>query len=178
MTITGRGGVPVEGASAVVLNVTAAAGTAPGFVTVWPTGLPRPNASTLNVTFVGHDIPNQVIVPLGTDGRISIYTLSGTHLIADVLGWFTGGLQAISRSGLFQPLPTGAGARHAFQNPPGTSLVAPPASLDLAIVGRAGVPTFGAESVVLNVTAPNRPDPASSPCGRPTLRGPWRPTST
>src|SRR5690606_38214727 len=57
----------------VVLTVTAADATAPGYVTVWPTGLVRPVASNLNVTFAGQNIPNAVIVPLGAGGQVSLY---------------------------------------------------------------------------------------------------------
>ena len=49
VTVTGVGGVPVAGVAAVVLNVTATDVTAPEtFLTVFPTGAPRPLASTLN----------------------------------------------------------------------------------------------------------------------------------
>ena len=42
LQITGRLGVPSSGVDAVVLNLTAVDALAPGFVTVWPTGKPRP----------------------------------------------------------------------------------------------------------------------------------------
>ena len=48
LQITGRGSVPASGVSAVALNVTATEAAAAGFVTVWPSGSPRPNASNLN----------------------------------------------------------------------------------------------------------------------------------
>ena len=37
----------------------------------------------------GATAPNQVTVPLGAGGKVSFYTLSGTHLIADLAGYYT-----------------------------------------------------------------------------------------
>ena len=58
--VAGRGGVPTTGASAVVVNVTAAEPRGSGFVTVYASGAPRPFASNLNV--VAHQVvPNLVV---------------------------------------------------------------------------------------------------------------------
>ncbi|MDW3216554.1 MAG: D-alanyl-D-alanine carboxypeptidase family protein [Ilumatobacteraceae bacterium] len=86
--IAGIGQVPDNGVSAVVLNVTMTETVDPGFVTVWPTGTPRPTVSSVNATRSGQTVPNLVTVPVGVEGRISFYTLSGTHLIADVFGYY------------------------------------------------------------------------------------------
>ena len=87
--VTGRGGVPADGVGAVVLNVTVTEATAPGFVTVYPTGAGRPTASNLN--FVpGQTVPNLVVAKVGADGNVDLYNLQGSvHLIADVAGWFS-----------------------------------------------------------------------------------------
>src|SRR4051794_34816927 len=45
LQVTGRGGVPASGVSAVVLNVTATQAAGAGFVTVYPTGASKPTAS-------------------------------------------------------------------------------------------------------------------------------------
>jgi hypothetical protein len=91
LTVAGRGGVPAAGVGSVALNVTATNPTSNGFLTVWPTGAPRPLASNLN--FVpGQTTPNMVIVPLGIGGQISIFNSGGTtDVIADVLGYFPTG---------------------------------------------------------------------------------------
>jgi hypothetical protein len=81
-TVTVPVGVPAG--TTVVLNVTATAATGPGFVTVWP-DKDRPNASNLNIVTTGQTIPNLVIVPVGADGNIRLYTDAGTHLIIDHL---------------------------------------------------------------------------------------------
>ena len=88
LTVVGRGGVPATGAGAVALNVTATNPTAGSFLTVWPTGAPRPLASNLNYG-IGQTVPNLVIVPVGTNGQISIYNnTGGVDVVVDVLGWF------------------------------------------------------------------------------------------
>jgi hypothetical protein len=60
LQVTGRGGVPAD-AAAVVLNVTVNEPEQAGFVTAYPCGTPRPNASNLNYV-PGQTIPNNVIV--------------------------------------------------------------------------------------------------------------------
>ncbi len=154
VVVAGRGGVPASGVSAVVLNVTAAEATAAGFVTVWPSGQTRPKASTLNVTFAGQNIPNLVIVPLGANGKVSFYTQAGTHLLADVAGWFGDATQPSSRSGLFVPLSPGRVLDTRVPvGVPTTTPVAPNASINVTIAGSGGAPTTGMSAAVLNVTA-------------------------
>ncbi len=88
VTVVGRGGVPASGVAAVALNVTATGGTAGSFLTVWPKGQTRPNASNLNFT-AGQNVPNMVMLPIGSDGQVSIFNLAGsTDVIVDVLAWF------------------------------------------------------------------------------------------
>jgi hypothetical protein len=71
---------------AYVLNVTAAAPTATSFLTVFPAGLPVPNASNLN-TVAGENVPNAVVVRPGTNGTVAIRNERGsTHVIVDVVG--------------------------------------------------------------------------------------------
>ncbi len=88
LPVTGVGGVPVFGPSAVVLNVTVTQPTAGGFVTVWPTGAGRPGTSLLNFQ-PGNTVPNLVLAKVGANGRVSIFNSSGnTHIIVDVMGYF------------------------------------------------------------------------------------------
>ena len=81
-------GVPASGVGAVVVNVTATAPTSASYVTVFPSGTPRPTASNLN--FVpGQTIPNLAVVKVGALGQISLYNYDGdTDLIVDIVGWF------------------------------------------------------------------------------------------
>jgi len=76
-------------ATAASLNVTAVTPDAAGFVTVWPCGVARPNASNLN--FVAGDVvPNGVVAPIGSNGSVCLYSSQATELIVDVAGWFEG----------------------------------------------------------------------------------------
>ncbi len=83
-----RSGVPAGVVGSIALNVTVTNPTAGSYLTVFPTGSLRPNASNLN--FVGgQTVANMVVVPLGPNGEVSIFNESGTaDVIVDVLGWF------------------------------------------------------------------------------------------
>jgi|GEM_PF-2375637 len=93
-------GVPA-GASAVVLNLTVDGPAAPGFVTVYPTGVQRPLASSINVDAAGLTIANLVTVPVGTAGTVDMYPLMTTDLVADVQGYYMPAVTATT--GLFRP---------------------------------------------------------------------------
>jgi hypothetical protein len=58
-----------------------------GFLTTWPTGQGRPNASTLN-SWSGKAVANAAIVPAGTNESVSVYGSDATHLIMDINGYF------------------------------------------------------------------------------------------
>lgn len=145
LQVAGRGGVPAHGAGAVVLNVTSTEATQHGYVTVYPTGVARPEASNLNVP-PGSTVPNLVIAKLGVGGSVSIFNSHGdAHLIADVTGWFpdVSGLQPMSPQRLLDTR-DGVGA------PVGP--VEPASTTRLAVAGHAGIPNDGVGAVVLNVT--------------------------
>ena len=90
---------------AVVLNVTATESKGPGFVQVAPAvTLARRASSNLNLTTRNQTIANLVIVPMSSTGRVAIYTSGTTHLIADVLGYFTNDPAPNSFVALFVPL--------------------------------------------------------------------------
>ena len=88
LQVTGRGGVPAAGVSAVVLNVTVTEPSAGGFLTAWPGGEARPLASNLNFV-AGQTVPNLVVVKVGATGQVDLFNNTGTaHVVADVAGWF------------------------------------------------------------------------------------------
>lgn len=89
LQVTGRGGVPNAGVSAVVLNLTAVHNTGDTFITAWPSGVARPTASNLN-PIIGRITSNLVVVPVGAGGQIQLFNLNGsTDLVADVFGWYS-----------------------------------------------------------------------------------------
>ncbi len=143
--VTGSG-VPATGVGAVALNVTVTGPSSAGWMTVWPAGEARPNASNLNYA-AGQTVPNLVITKVGAGGKVSITNSTGaTHVIADVVGYFAAG-----GTGQYTPLTparvldtrSGIGAPKALV---GTGGIA------LAVAGVGGVPASGATSAVLNVT--------------------------
>jgi hypothetical protein len=107
VTVTGKGGLPSSGFDAVALNVTVVdgeAGNAGGYVTVYPCGT-RPDASNLNFVS-GQTIPNSVIAPVSATGKVCFYVYGKAHLLADVSGFFGGGLDPIVDRSLMDVLST------------------------------------------------------------------------
>jgi len=90
LPLAGRAGVPASGVAAVLMNVTATASAAPGYVTVFPDGSAVPVASNLNVSRAGQTIPNLALGLLGISGSVGLYSLASTDLVVDVAGWFSG----------------------------------------------------------------------------------------
>ncbi|NUS13166.1 MAG: PKD domain-containing protein, partial [Streptomyces sp.] len=89
LRIAGRNGVPATGATAAELNVTVTNDAAGGYISAYPDGVARPNASTLN--FAPHQIvANASITTLGTDGAIRLYNHSNApvDLVIDQTGYF------------------------------------------------------------------------------------------
>ena len=142
LQVAGRGGLPVSGVTAVVLNVTATHTTAAGYASVYPDGSTPATASSLNWT-PGETIANHVLVPVGADGKVDLVNHSGgtVAFVADTFGYFS---TAGTTAGYHTTVPTrlmdtrqgspiaGGGTR----------------SLDLA----GTVVPDGATAVVLNVT--------------------------
>jgi len=169
LTLTG---VP-DDASAVVLNVTATNPTAATFVTLWPSGIPRPDpASNLNVV-PGQTVPNLAIVGIGANRMVSLYNDAGsTDFVVDVVGWYGGATATDAFTPASSPtrlLDSRYG--NAYSTPWGGN-----EARDLAIAGNGPVPA-DAKAVVMNVTVTNptdagfvtlypsggtRPDPASN----------------
>jgi hypothetical protein len=89
-------GIPST-AQAYSLNVTAVPPGYLGYLTAWPTGQARPNASTLN-SWTGKIVANAAIVPAGTNGSVSLYVSNPSDAILDIDGYFgaAGGQGALS----------------------------------------------------------------------------------
>ena len=84
--VAGRAGVPAD-AVGVVVNVTSIGADQEGFVTVFPCGAARPEASTLNHAR-GEVVANGVTLKLGVGGRVCVYTQWAMDLVVDVGGYF------------------------------------------------------------------------------------------
>lgn len=152
--VAGRGGVPASGAGAVALNVTVVDPSAPGYLTVFPSGAGRPNASNINFV-AGQTVPNMVIAKLGADGAINVTNALGSiDVIVDVVGWFpsSGGYGGFEPQ-RFAETRSGAGLTTIDGAVQGVGAIAGGRELSVPIVGRGGVPASGVAAVALNVTA-------------------------
>ena len=90
LQVTGTGGVPASGISAVAMNVTVTEPTATSYLTASPAGETRPLAANA-VYGPGQTVSNLVIVKVGADGKVDLFNLAGSaHVVADVAGWFSG----------------------------------------------------------------------------------------
>lgn len=85
LQVGGRAGVAGDASSA-ILNVAVVGATGPGFLTIWPCGIERPNASSVNY-FAGDARSVAVYARLAGDGRLCIYALTPTEIIVDVNGY-------------------------------------------------------------------------------------------
>jgi hypothetical protein len=147
LTVAGVGGVPVD-ATAVVLNVTATGSTAGSFVTAYPLGTAKPNASNLNFT-TGQTVANLVTVRVGDAGQVLFSTAVGaTHLVVDVVGYYS-----IGTGDRFNPIAPSRSLDSRTANGGWDGPIGPGAGnvRTLQVSGRNGVPAT-ATAVVLNVT--------------------------
>ena len=85
LQVVGRAGLP-RTVGSVVLNVTVTEPRRAGFVVVFACGDPRPNAASVNFA-AGATVSNMVVAEVGANGSVCIYTMTDTHLVADVTSY-------------------------------------------------------------------------------------------
>ena len=86
LNVTGSQCAPPSTAQAFVFGATVVPPAALGFLTLWPQGLTRPTAATLNAVD-GVITSNMAIVPT-SNGSISIFASNPTHVVMDLTGYF------------------------------------------------------------------------------------------
>jgi hypothetical protein len=161
--ITGAGGVPATGVSAVVLNATVTNTTGSSWLTAYPTGTAQPVASNLNWS-AGSTRPNRVIIPVGTGGKVTFTNANGaTDLIIDVNGYFTDS----TASGTSNMGVTPARIVDSRNGTGGfNSKLGGGSTFVVTVAGVGGVPSMGSatppKAVVINVTATNTSTPSMS----------------
>lgn len=147
--VTGVGGVPASGVTAVVANTTSVGSTQASHLTVYPSDAPLPLASNLNFA-AGQTVPNLVTVKVGADGTVKIQNFAGTtHVIFDLMGWY-GTPASGSRYTPLTPariLDTRFGPQG---SPPGA--VGPGGVITVDVTGVGGVPASAVTAVVINTT--------------------------
>jgi len=152
-------GVDPSAVAAVVMNVTVTQGTAPSYLSVYPTGsvqtLP-PKTSSLN--FVYEDVPNLVFATLGNGGAVTAYNAAGSvHVIFDVQGWISTPDAITDTSGQLQPI-----VPNRILDTRGNGALGQ-TPYHLQVAGTLGVPAMGSggpEGVVLNLTVTNPTAPS------------------
>ncbi len=134
--ITGRGGVPAGGVTAVVLNVTATGAERRGDLQVYPTGQ-RPDERTSNVNFsAGEAVPAQVQTGVGSEGSVTVSVNTGSvSVVVDVFGFYVdeGAPEGSSGYTALQP-------RRLLDTRTASRPVQAGADITVPVSGRAGVP--------------------------------------
>jgi YVTN family beta-propeller protein len=83
-----------------VLTVTVTEPASDGWLVVYPGDAGLPLASNVNYT-AGATVPNLVVVPLDSLGRVRIYSSGGpVEVVVDVVGWFDRAVETLALSGL------------------------------------------------------------------------------
>jgi hypothetical protein len=88
--VTGVGGVPASGVEAVLINLVATAGAAPGFLAGYSCAGGYDDTSNVNFR-AAQSRANAAVVPVGADGRICFVANQPVHVIVDVIGTFAEG---------------------------------------------------------------------------------------
>jgi hypothetical protein len=116
LLVSGRGGVPNSGVTAVALNVVAVQPTTRGYLRVMPEGA---TSTTSSINYAAGEVrSNQVIVALGDNGEIRLVNPFGSaHVVVDVVGYFTG---VQLGSGAMAPVISGDGLAVTFESTSGS----------------------------------------------------------
>lgn len=151
VAIAGTAGVPETGASAVALNITAAAPSRTGGVTAYPAGSARPGVA--NLTFDARRTATaSTLTALGRDGRVTFWNRSGTvDLYVEVVGWFPGTGSAFRSVTPAVVADTRTGLGLTAAGPIGPQGARPAATF--AVAGKGGIPASGSSGVALTVAA-------------------------
>lgn len=158
--VAGRAGVPAT-ATGALMNVTVTQPSADGFVTLYPAGEPRPDASTLNVTR-GATRANTALVKLGADGGAAVFSRGGTaHVLLDVVGY----LDPAAGGGAFWPVVP----QRVYDSRRAGEPLGPGEIADVPLTWADGVPD-SARAVAVNITGVTPTAPtflAAWPAGTP-----------
>lgn len=171
LPVVGVDGVPGSGITAVAVNVVSVDADRPSYLQTLPTNAAElGGSSTVNIDAPGQTRANFAIVPVGSDGSISVYSIADGHIVADLLGWFETAPAEVSAGRLVE-LGTAQRLLDTRSDPP----VAP---LDSGEVRAVPLPTgvdathIGALVVSVTAAAPSAPGWLQAfPTGRPDAFG-------
>jgi hypothetical protein len=88
LTVGGAHGIPAANLAAVVVNLTTLNEAAASFLVAYADGT---TASGSNLQYGSSIVAGSVIVPVGANGKVDIWTGARTDILADVAGYFTTG---------------------------------------------------------------------------------------
>ena len=167
IAVTGFGGIPTSGVSAVVLNITAIDPSSSGYLTAFPAGSTKALVSTVNFN-QAQTVANEAIVKVGTNGEISIYNFLGaTNFTVDVTGYYTDGSSSSQTGSLFNPVtparildtrcsespqPSYCASENIPSSNANLSAIQAGKSITVQVAGEANIPS-DATAVVGNLTA-------------------------
>lgn len=147
--VAGRAGVPGD-AKAAALTFTVDAPAGAGFLTVWPCGGARPQASVANFV-AGQDVAATVMIGLGAGGRVCVSSSVAAQLIVDVAGHQPSSSSYVGLTPA-RLLDTRSPRATIDGQSSGAGLVVAGSTTPLGVVGRGGLPQDAA-SAYLTVTA-------------------------
>ena len=149
---------PSADVEAVLVNISLDQTTAPGYVQAWPARSKRPETAVINAEAAGQVVSNAAILPV-TDGKVVLYTQASTHVIVDVLGYYTlpaGGATTDGRYVALPPIrradtrePVGATLPGGQQN----TYTVVGDHIDIAFPATAGIPNDGTVEAVAFILA-------------------------
>ena len=155
--MTGQGGVPSSGVSAVALTATALNQTTSGYLTIWPSDQTRPtNVASLNIPTTGATSELVEAKVSAADGTVTIYNAAGSvDVLFDVVGWY-----GSASGGRYQPINSVRLMDTRSTSRTGTCsngciTMAANSTMTLHVAGQGGVPATDATAVALNITAAN-----------------------
>lgn len=157
ITVATNNAIPA-GATAAVLNLTAVNSAGPGYLTVYPQGATLPVTANVNYS-AGAVQSNRAIVPLPTNGNVTVYSSAATDVLVDVSGYYTAA-GGVGSQFTAEPAPIRICDTRA-NNPSGLSGAAGQCENKtlgalgtdtVQVTGLANVPTW-ASAVVVNLTA-------------------------
>ena len=151
VTVTGSGGVPST-AAVVAANVSLAAPSGEGTLTVYPSGTTRPDTQSVLFT-AGRPSVTFGVVRVGTAGQVAVANASTVPVTVDisVLGYYLRGTPVVGQA-FTKAAPARVVGAAQGPNPPDVTATADSAVTAL-VEGVAGIPATGVSAVVLMVSA-------------------------
>ena len=134
-------GVPPD-ATALAVSVTLTDTDQPSYVTAYPAGAARPNASVVNTDPLERARAVTVLAPVSPAG-LALFRSAPSNVIVDVVGWFTGPSSAPGTDGLF----VANGPRRAWDSRSTNDPLHPGGTVERSLV------PAQAAAAVINVTA-------------------------